>query len=807
MHSVQESEQKRVPFHEEFAQKIIEGLKNGTAPFIKPWEAGISAASFNMESGKMYRGVNHVSLAADNLSDPRFLTLKQANAHGWKIRKGEKAHKVVYWQFNKEEPILNEAGKPVFDENGTPVTQTVQLERPLMRYAFVFNGTQIDGIPPYEPQALRWNPEERAEKVLSNSQALLKHDQRDRAFYHPATDAIHLPPKAQFPQAASYYTTALHELGHWTGADSRLNRDMQGGFGTENYAREELRAEIASWMICTELGIGHRPDEQHLRYIDSWITALEKEPYEIVRACRDAEQIKDHVLQFALEKEQSKGTDLTQTKEHRPTGTEVVQGHAENQAPQRATEKTLLQVPYAERNAAKQCGCRWDGTVKSWYAPKGVDLRAVAQWLPTKASEKTMQEQSKNSDPIQLGEDRQTGAEKTQQRATEKTLLQVPYEEKEAAKRCGCRWDGSIKSWYAPEGVDLLAVAQWMPTEKASEKTVQTLHSTVSPAEEFGQRLQEAGLELDGLPVLDGNIHRVPVTGKTKGRDGAYQGFTDGRPAGWFENHVTGEREKWVYSEHALRPEQLDELRQNAELKKAQNKELQVAKQEQAAKRCYAIWKNEENSWAQADQSYLASKGVSAFGVKSDKQGNLLIPGRDVDGKIHTLQTISSEAKRFERNARKQGMMHVIDPKRQLGTQPIVLAEGYATAASLHMALDVPVVCAFDTGNLVHVAKALHAKYPEQSIVFMADNDHHKTVNTGVSKAIEAAEAVGGSVFAPEFSKEEKEQKLTDWNDLHQRRGLETLRVLIAQAKPRYVAKEQVAEQKQDSRLAMAMGA
>ncbi len=107
-----------------------------------------------------------------------------------------------------------------------------------------------------------------------------------------------MPFKHQFPTPDRYYATALHELGHWTGHESRLNRDLAHPFGSEGYAREELRAEIASMLLGSELGIGHDPG-QHVAYVGSWIKALQQDPTEIFRAAADAEKIQDFVLSFS----------------------------------------------------------------------------------------------------------------------------------------------------------------------------------------------------------------------------------------------------------------------------------------------------------------------------------------------------------------------------------------------------------------------------------------------------------------------------------------------------------------------------
>src|ERR1017187_1828754 len=133
------------------------------------------------------------------------------------------------------------------------------------------------------------------------SGARIDHEEGDRAYYAPVPDRIVLPQHAQFQSSDGYYATALHELGHWTGHTSRLARDLSNPFGSEGYAREELRAEIASMMLGDELGVGHDPG-QHAAYVKSWIKILEQDSLEIFRAAADAEKIQEFVL--ALDRRQ-----------------------------------------------------------------------------------------------------------------------------------------------------------------------------------------------------------------------------------------------------------------------------------------------------------------------------------------------------------------------------------------------------------------------------------------------------------------------------------------------------------------------
>jgi putative DNA primase/helicase len=286
------------PFHETVAEKLIEQLKRGTAPWQKPWQAGVPGAFMpaNPTTGKRYRGINAIHLMSQGHSDQRWMTYKQATAVGAQVRKGEKGTPIQYWKFNEEQTKTGADGKPVLDARGEAVKLTIALERPRVFLATVFNAGQIDGLPPIEARKEQeWHAMERAEQILQASNAVIRHGEQNRAFYRPATDSIHLPDKDRFPSADKYYATALHELGHWTGHGSRLDRDLAHPFGSEGYAREELRAEIASMILGSELGIGHDP-AQHAAYVGSWIKALQDDPLEIFRAAADAEKIQDYVL-------------------------------------------------------------------------------------------------------------------------------------------------------------------------------------------------------------------------------------------------------------------------------------------------------------------------------------------------------------------------------------------------------------------------------------------------------------------------------------------------------------------------------
>lgn len=690
---------KNKPYHERVAEEVIKALQEGTAPWIKPWVPGqVPDTPINAVTGKPYRGWNRVFLSMVGYSDPRWCTYKQAQQLGAQVKKGSTGTAVQYWKFEEERLIKDDQNKPIL-KDGKKQYETVQLDKPSVFYATVFHASQIEGLPPLPPRAPKpeWERHEESEKILKQSGAQIFHDQNNRAFYRPSSDDIHLPDRGQFESADSYYATALHELGHWTGHPSRLNRDIQNPFGSEKYAREELRAELASYMIGTDLGIGHDPGQHH-SYIDSWISVLKRDPMEIIRASRDAERIKDYLM--ARE-----------------------QIHSQQEV---TTGKLDIPAPTANHSLAA---------------------------LPQKTIET-------------------------------KIYLAVPYKEKDLAKANGAKWDGKAKSWYAPEGSDVSKFERWLKVG-GQQKAIPEFQF---PQQEFGQTLRDAGLIIEGYPLMDGKIHRVPVeNGRPGTKDGAYCGFEDGKPNGWWQNHKNGQQGKWLATGHALTEEAKADLNKETEevLKKAAD-ERNVT-QEKAQRRAYAKWMNAGP--ATTEHVYLEKKGVNGDALKRDGQGNLLVPGFDLEtGRLQTIQYISpTGGKWFEKDCPKKGAVCLLEADKEQGAAKdvVLVAEGYATGASLRQATGLPVAVAFDAGNLKEAALAIRKKLPKAKIIICADNDHNHPsgTNVGIEKAKEASAQVGGQVLIPSLTKAEKEKNLTDFNDLHKHRGLKAVQDQVKQEK------------------------
>lgn len=284
-------------YRQDLTDKIIEALEGGTAPWQKPWNGIEPMMPFNPVSGTVYRGGNVIALMMRGYEDPRWCTYKQAEAMGWQVQKGEKSTLIEFWKFHDEVEREDET-------TGEKKKVRVALERPIVRYANVFNVAQMQNVPELdrEQRGFEWAPLEVAERILAQSAVPIFHDQADRAFYSVVRDQIHLPPKDAFEDATRYYSTALHELGHASGHPTRLNRQMGNSFGSVEYAKEELRAEMASLFLSYRLGVPFDVG-QHAAYVGSWISVLKEDKNELFRAARDAEQIAEYLV--GLGREQS----------------------------------------------------------------------------------------------------------------------------------------------------------------------------------------------------------------------------------------------------------------------------------------------------------------------------------------------------------------------------------------------------------------------------------------------------------------------------------------------------------------------
>lgn len=169
------------PYHEQIAEQVIAALRDGTAPWVVPWEPGqIPEGPVNAVTGQPYRGINRVWLGMQqgNNIDPRWCTYRQAQQLGAQVKKGSKGVTVQYWKFREETLLKDEQGKPLLDENGQKRYSVAELDRPRVFYSTVFHASQIEALPslPARVETPEWQRHEMAEKLLKESGAMIFHD-------------------------------------------------------------------------------------------------------------------------------------------------------------------------------------------------------------------------------------------------------------------------------------------------------------------------------------------------------------------------------------------------------------------------------------------------------------------------------------------------------------------------------------------------------------------------------------------------------------------------------------------------------
>lgn len=370
-----------------------------------------------------------------------------------------------------------------------------------------------------------------------------------------------------------------------------------------------------------------------------------------------------------------------------------------------------------------------------------------------------------------------------------RTWLAVPPEETEAVKnavpplngRKAVAWDPEKKLWYARAGTELSLLERWLP--RPQELSM----DAGDPVTEFAQVLENAGLVIQGLPQMDGAIHRVATRDDKKGaKSGAYKAYLDGRPAGWYRDYRSADDSptNWVFS-GGEQHDPLARLHLRAFAQQQRDDNARKLQQQYNKQARYA--RSYINQLPQAtEHEYLTRKGIlAAPGVRLNNKNELVIPFSNSRGEIRSYQRIpvtGGKDARILKDSEKTGNWFTFGTPEN--GRPLLFAEGYATAASLHEATGHPVLMTIDADNMINVAKNARKIWTDSPFVFCADNDHQRKINKGVSSAKKAAASTHGEVIIPAFTEAEKAQGLTDFNDLDASRGRDAFQhVMNAQLK------------------------
>ena len=288
----------RTTLYQEITDKIVAELEQGRVPWVQPWAGAPAPLGLpkNAATGRSYSGMNILILwlacTERGFTGQSWLTFRQALKLGAHVRKGERGITVVY----------ADRFIPYREHTRAAETGDEPDAIPFLKRFTVFNADQCEDL----PADIAPPPEPLAENlILPQAEALITAtgaDIRiggDRAFYVPTADYIQVPPPAAFFEPINFHRTVCHELGHWSGAAHRLNRDLSGSFGSSAYAREELVAEMTGAFVCAALSIV--PTVRHADYLGSWLEVLRDDNRAIIRAASAASKAADYLLAFGVD--------------------------------------------------------------------------------------------------------------------------------------------------------------------------------------------------------------------------------------------------------------------------------------------------------------------------------------------------------------------------------------------------------------------------------------------------------------------------------------------------------------------------
>lgn len=272
--------------YEMVTDRIIEQLENGVIAWQKPW-TGVHDGAYNRISNKPYSLLNQMLLSKTG----EYASFKQWTELGGHIRKGEKAEIVTFWKIQQIEEE---------NENGEKIIKQL----PLLRYYNVFHISQVEGVEPKSIDLNELQPIEEAERIkneyMQREHIKILEKVTDKAFYSPSLDYIQIPCKEQYQNIEEFYSTLFHEMTHSTGHKVRLNREDVKDcvyFGSENYSKEELCAELGSAFLINKLGIASSKSfNNSTAYIQSWLRVLKNDKKFIISASSRAEKAVKYIL-------------------------------------------------------------------------------------------------------------------------------------------------------------------------------------------------------------------------------------------------------------------------------------------------------------------------------------------------------------------------------------------------------------------------------------------------------------------------------------------------------------------------------
>ena len=382
---MQGNNSKVLALHQELTATMREGLRGSGLSFQRETTGQLP---FNQISGTQYNVQNLVPLAEAaekaatrqgipaKSADMRFMTLKQANSQSLSVMEGASATKIAFLTWTDKEPVIGRDGEPEVHENGKQKMRTVQLDKPVLRVGNLFHAWDIRGNDLQYGHGRSAEENEaaldRAEALIKASGAVIVHDAKVKeAFYDRFKDRIVMPPVDSFPSREALIGETINQLAHWTGHESRLDR-QSGPNGSSYRSREELTTGLGAWAVLNTLGVTGATFDNRNRHVPGMDKLLEGSQYEAMRCCKAADRIRDHLM--GLEKQKDLAAEVSQEAELEAGSKTVAEGKPTHEMPGMQVMTPEQELAKAIQDAGLELGGKpiiWTGETVVLQKGKG----------------------------------------------------------------------------------------------------------------------------------------------------------------------------------------------------------------------------------------------------------------------------------------------------------------------------------------------------------------------------------------------------------------------------------------------------
>ena len=723
------SQRTKPHFNTRVANQLAQQLRDGDAPMQRQ---GVQDIPYNPATGRTFHGINAMSLMMQGRKDDRWFAFEDAAACGYKVKNGEKGTPVQKWPRKKPGETMNKA-----------IT------------TYVFNAEQLDRIPPQTRKPERPDPLERVNELLKNSGITVVHDQTERSFYAPRKDEIHLPKPENCANKEKYCEMALYEYFKATGHPSRQDRDSFNAVGAAARAREELVCTIATMTMCAEIGISHDPARNPELALD-WAKSMEHHPLDLAKTMQQVD-----VAVFAtLRQEHARDVEIgfqsnepwrpvpeasplmaVQTFARQNEVIELSKNEPEKLHSFEHNNREIFALPETGVILGKKGDIDDDGRVemkvKTDAYDRAGDTYSVIMNYTVQRNENGL---AALTAPAQAEEIQPT---------TKQMALPIDWDGTLEVRGCADDMDGNIRSDITdPEQIQFYGVyantkdgIQYHVADFDTEATANAYTRLVN--KEYNRQMHvETGQEQPRTP--ERNAVPEPARVDTPEHDAPQR---------------DGEENQQLPKGYTLDADQKIALYDKAKEHVEKRDDDLKATYDKTAKRLKSQVKRFDTPKEQTP--YMKAKEIQLHPGVYQNGNSTCIPLYNNNGEMRSMAYVQEDSTtRFAKNSDKQGCFHIIGGQEAMKKAPVaIIANDYATAASISESVGQPVMACMGKDNIVETAKEFRTANPDVPIIIAADRKAEL-------EASRAAALIGAAVVLPKVADQNLANEVNTFNDL-----------------------------------------